>query len=127
MLIVASGNVVHNLRLVDRARADEGFDWAQRFDDAVCDQMRSDPSNILEVTGYPDYAKAVPTPDHFIPLLYVAGLASKQELPKAMLRGYSMGSLSMTAYSVGAAFALDDDGAAAASLPTGIPADDTNA
>ncbi len=126
VLIVASGNVVHNLRLVDRARADEGFAWAQRFDDAVCDQMSSDSSNILAVTGHPDYATAVPTPDHFIPLLYVAGLASKRELPRAVLRGYSMGSLSMTVYSVGTAFALDDDGAAAASLPTGIPAADTN-
>ena len=129
VMIVASGNVVHNLRLLERERADEGFDWAHRFDDAVCHQMGSDPSNILAVTGHPDYERAVPTPDHFIPLLYVAGLASRQELPKAVLRGYSMASISMTAYALGAELDLDNDGAAAAaaSLPTGLPAEDTNA
>ena len=94
VLIVASGNVVHNLRLIDRTRVDEGFDWAQRFDDAVHDQLTSDPANILSVTGHRDYSLAVPTPDHFVPLLYLAGIAKKEELPRAMVRGYSLASLS---------------------------------
>lgn len=41
--ILASGNVVHNLRAVDRSRPDEGFDWAHRFDDAVVELMTTDP------------------------------------------------------------------------------------
>lgn len=75
---------------------------------------------------HPDHAAAVPTPDHFIPLLYVAGLASRQQPADAVLRGYSTGSLPMTAYAVGAQLALNDTGAAAASAPAGGPAEDAN-
>ncbi len=127
VLIVGSGNVVHNLRLVDRQRTDEGFDWAHRFDDAVNEQMTRDPGNILAVTGHDDYALAVPTPDHFIPLLYVAGLASASDPARAVVNGYSLGSLSMTCYAVGAdVHANAFEGAAAAPLPRGISPDNTN-
>jgi 4,5-DOPA dioxygenase extradiol len=126
VLIVASGNVVHNLRLIDRTRGNEGFDWARRFDDAVHDQLASDPADILSVTGHRDYVLAVPTPDHFVPLLYLAGLATKEEPPQAVVRGYSLASLSMTCYALGADIPPADEGAGAASLPSGIPADDTN-
>jgi 4,5-DOPA dioxygenase extradiol len=126
--ILASGNVVHNLRLIDRTRVDEGFDWAQRFDDAVVEHMARDPASILAVARHPDYALAVPTPDHFIPLLYLAGLASRGEPARAPVRGYSLGSLSMTCYAVGENVAgMDTTGAGAATLPRGTPADDTNA
>lgn len=126
VLIVASGNVVHNLRLIDRTRVDEGFDWAQRFDDAVHDQLASDPANILSVTGHRDYSLAVPTPDHFVPLLYLAGIAKKEEPPRAVVRGYSLASLSMTCYAVGTDIPPANEGAGAAALPGGVPPDDTN-
>jgi 4,5-DOPA dioxygenase extradiol len=124
--IVASGNVVHNLRLIDRKQADSGFAWAHRFDDAVHDILQARPGDILSVASHPDYALAVPTPDHFIPLLYLAGVASAAEAPKAVLRGYSLGSLSMTAYSVGAGHLSAAAGAAAAQIPANVPADQTN-
>ena len=41
--------------------------------------LPSDPGDILKVTEHADYALAVPTPDHFIPLLYLAGLAPQPE------------------------------------------------
>jgi 4,5-DOPA dioxygenase extradiol len=124
--IVASGNVVHNLRLIDRKQADSGFAWAHRFDDAVHDILQARPGDILSVASHPDYALAVPTPDHFIPLLYLAGVASAAEAPKAVLRGYSLGSLSMTAYAVGAGHLSAAAGAAAAQIPANVPADQTN-
>jgi 4,5-DOPA dioxygenase extradiol len=62
ILIVASGNVVHKLRLIQWNQVDAGFDWAHRFDDAVCDRLGEDPQDILSVTGHADYARAVPTP-----------------------------------------------------------------
>jgi 4,5-DOPA dioxygenase extradiol len=127
ILIVASGNVVHNLPRIDWRQPDLGFDWAQRFDDAVARIMSSAPLDILSATRHPDYAAAVPTPDHFVPLLYIAGLASTQHPAKAVLRGYSLGSLSMTAYGVGCDAQAARDGAAAAALPAGVPADQTNA
>ena len=69
----------------------------------------------------------MPTSDHFVPLLYVAGLATAAEPVRAVVRGYSLGSLSMTCYAVGERVAdAHVGGAGAASLPSGVPADDTN-
>jgi 4,5-DOPA dioxygenase extradiol len=127
VMIVASGNVVHNLRRIDWNAVDEGFDWAQRFDDAVHDHMTRDPAGILALAGHRDYRLAVPTPDHFIPLLYIAGLAGEREPARAVVRGYSMGSLSMTCYAVDLDAHPDAHGTgAAALLPEGVPADHTN-
>ena len=125
VLIVASGNVVHNLRMVEWRRPEFGFPWAERFDNAVLDQLARDPQRVLAVTNHPDFAMAVPTPDHFLPLLYVAGLASLKGPPRPVIQGYSLGSISMTAYAVGGSFG-SNEGAAAASLPGGVPPDQTN-
>ena len=125
VLIVGSGNVVHNLRMVEWRRPELGFPWAERFDQAVLDQLARDPQRVLAVANHPDFAMAVPTPDHFLPLLYVAGLASREEPPRPVIQGYSLGSISMTAYAVGASFGAAAGGAAA-SLPGGVPADQTN-
>ena len=124
--ILASGNVVHNLRRVQWDRPDAGFDWAERFDDAVAAQMERDPAAILKVAEHPDYALAVPTPDHFIPLLYLAGLAAGQGRADALVRGYALGSLSMTCYGVGADISLAEAGKGAAGLPRDVPPDQTN-
>jgi 4,5-DOPA dioxygenase extradiol len=126
ILILGSGNVVHNLGAVDWSRPDSGFDWAQRFDDAVLDQLDKNPGDILKLTSHADYGLAVPTPDHFIPLLYIAGLASSSgERMSALVRGYAMGSLSMTCYGVGAGIACHEE-SGAANLPEGVPADQSN-
>ena len=126
VMILGSGNVVHNLGRIKWSSPDEGFDWAERFDDAVVEQLASDPAGILKVTEHPDYPLAVPTPDHFIPLLYIAGLAAASgEAMEPLVRGYAMGSLSMTCYGVGADFKCEE-GEGAARTPEGVPADQTN-
>ena len=126
VMILGSGNVVHNLRRVQWDRPDAGFDWAQRFDDAVVEQLASDPGDILKVTEHPDYALAVPTPDHFIPLLYIAGLAAAAREPiRPLVRGYAMGSLSMTCYGVGTEIGCEE-GEGAATVPAGVPPEQTN-
>ncbi|MGD0748505.1 MAG: 4,5-DOPA dioxygenase extradiol [Acidimicrobiales bacterium] len=101
VLIVASGNVVHNLGAVDWSHADAGFDWARRFDEAARSVVVDSPGDVLTLTGHPDYALAVPTPDHFIPLLYFAGVAAADSArqPEVLIDGYAYGSLSMTCYS----------------------------
>lgn len=125
--ILASGNVVHNLRRVQWDQPNSAFDWAERFDDAVVAQMAEAPGDILKVVEHPDYALAVPSPDHFIPLLYLAGLAAAEgSKPEPFVRGYSMGSISMTSYAVGAKLPADTHAEDAASLPHHIPADQTN-
>ena len=124
--ILGSGNVVHNLRRVQWNRPDGAFDWAERFDDAVASRLEDQPSDILKVTGHPDYRLAVPTPDHFIPLLYVAGLATADQPIRALLRGYAFGSISMTCYGIGTDAQLPPVSAGSAELPGDIPPDQTN-
>jgi len=102
VLIVASGNVVHNLRRIDPSRPDAAFDWAQRFDDAAASIMTGSPADVASLADHADFAAAAPTPDHFIPLLYIAGLAAAAgETADVLVDGYAMGSLSMTAYTLG--------------------------
>ncbi|WP_313314299.1 4,5-DOPA dioxygenase extradiol [Pulveribacter sp.] len=128
VMVVASGNVVHNLKEVRWKEPYAAFDWAERFDDAVVDQLARSPGDLLRVTEHPDYDLAVPTPDHFIPLLYLAGLAAAQEQsPSVLLRGYSMGSLSMTCYGLGTAgLELLAPQRHAAGLPPHVPPEQTN-
>jgi len=126
VLILGSGNVVHNLGRIQWDKPDAGFDWAERFDDAVVDQLANDPDDILKVAEHADYPLAVPTPDHFIPLLYIAGLAAAAGEPMdPLVRGYAMGSLSMTCYGLGADIGCEE-GDGAATIPEGVPADQSN-
>ena len=103
VLVVASGNVVHNLRGMDWQLTDHGYDWAKRFDQDAKTRMLSDPTEFATLDAHRDYARAVPTPDHFIPALYLAGLAGAAEAPDTdvLVDGYAYGSLSMTAYTIG--------------------------
>ena len=127
VMVLASGNIVHNLARLQWNEANLAYDWAERFDDAVAAQLARDPGDILEVAEHPDFALAVPTPDHFIPLLYLAGMASAQGIrPEPLVRGYSMGSISMTCYGLGAEVALREDATCAARLPAGVPPEQTN-
>ena len=108
-MLLGSGNVVHNLPRLHWNEPDSAFDWAERFDEAVLEQLQTDPGSILKVAEHPDYNLAVPTPDHFIPLLYIAGLAAAAgERPRAFVQGYSMGSISMTCYGVDAKLRLQE-------------------
>lgn len=125
--ILGSGNVVHNLGRVQWDRPNGAFDWAERFDDAVLAQLEDEPGEILKVTEHPDYRRAVPTPDHFIPLLYVAGLATGDQPIRALLRGYAMGSISMTCYGLGTGVQLPREPEGSAELPGDVPPDQTNA
>lgn len=127
ILVLSSGNVVHNLRLVDWNRPEEGTDWAHRFDEAAVQLMSSDPWSIARLQEHPDFALAVPTPDHFIPLLYTAGIAAADGGAQPLIRSYSMGSLSMTSYNVGPELNLPCEARGGGELPQNVPADQTNA
>ncbi len=102
VLIVASGNVVHNLRRIDWSQATRGFDWNHRFDEAASALLRERPAEILSLVEHPDFPAAVPTPDHFIPLLYLAGLAAAtSDRVEVLVDGPTYGSISMTSYTLG--------------------------
>ncbi|WP_342668329.1 4,5-DOPA dioxygenase extradiol [Arenimonas malthae] len=75
VLVVGSGNIVHNLRYW-RMGQTEPLDWAQRFDEDIADRIAE--GHHEGMMGYetlgPDALLAVPTPEHYLPLLYVLGL-----------------------------------------------------
>ncbi len=103
ILIVGSGNIVHNLRRIAWNQPEDGFDWNRRFDEAARALVAERPEAVLRLADHDDYATAVPTPDHFIPLLHIAGVAAATgETLEELVQGYAYGSLSMTCVGVGA-------------------------
>lgn len=101
ILIIGSGNVVHNLGRIDWSATNRGYDWAERFDVAVREQMNDAPGEIGRLAEHKDYTLAVPTPEHFLPLAYVAGIASvSEQKPEVMIGGCALGSLSMTSFTI---------------------------
>jgi 4,5-DOPA dioxygenase extradiol len=126
VLIVGSGNVVHNLARINW-RSEGGYDWARRFDDAAARVLAENPGDVSRLRSDPDYAAAVPTPDHFLPLLYVAGIAAASGQPAvSLVRGCTLGSISMACYGVGTQEIECTDGRNAAGLPGDVPPDQTN-
>lgn len=128
VMIVGSGNVVHNLGRIQWKQPDLVYDWAQRFDDATIEQLARAPGDVLRLLEHPDYELAVPTPDHFIPLLYIAGLAAAENTePKPLVQGYSMRSISMTCYGLGTGLERNHGiKHCTATLPDGVPPEQTN-
>ena len=101
VLVMGSGNVVHNLRAMDWSQPDAGFDWNDSFDSFVREIMTTNPQSLIEVVGHRHYRQAVPTPDHFLPLAYIAGIAAASEAKaEVLVSGPQYGSLSMTSYVV---------------------------
>jgi 4,5-DOPA dioxygenase extradiol len=100
VLILASGNVVHNLRYVD-AGAPDGLmasrPWAQSFDSAVKSALLADDATALSNYQSLDAGARLgaQTPDHFWPLLYALGAARQGEAPKFVYEGFQLGTLSM--------------------------------
>ena len=128
VLVVGSGNVVHNLRAIDWKQPDAGFDWARRFDDYARRLMTERPGDALELFSHHDFRMAAPTDEHFLPLLYIAGMAAESGKGAGVLvDGYSYGSLSMTCYTVGSCEpALQDGLGGAAALETEMAPEDAN-
>ena len=127
VLLAASGNVVHNLGRMDWSQPDAAFDWNRRFDDAALSILTSVPDDVLKLADHSDYDLAVPTPDHFIPVLYTAGTAAAMGLKADVLvYGYTYGSLSMASYIVGASAPDVEGGEGAAPVPREVPPEDTN-
>lgn len=129
ILIVGSGNVVHNLRRIDFQRPELAFDWGQRFDGAVREVMTTRPAQLASVLDHPDYAASVPTPEHFLPLAYLCGLCEAAgDTAAPFAEGGTMGSITMTSYLLGAVPPAEQGTGAAAPLPNprAVPPDQTN-
>jgi len=78
VLILGSGNMVHNLRVM--AWQEEGFDWAVESDRAMAERISSaDHQSLVHYENLPHAHLAILTEEHYLPLLYVLGAASVGE------------------------------------------------
>ena len=99
VLIMGSGNVVHNLARVNPGQAG-GYPWADLFDRYIKESvLRGDYEKAIDPRGAGTAAQlAIPTPDHYAPLLYALGAADAADMVTAFNDECVMGSLSMTSY-----------------------------
>lgn len=99
ILIMGSGNIVHNLRMVD-FEEEGGFDWAHEFDNLIKENIQK--MYFDRVINYKDLERtakyAVPTVDHFYPILYVIGAVDENDKVEVYNNKCMAGSLSMTSY-----------------------------
>src|SRR6266478_5478948 len=96
VLVAGSGNVVHNLRLMERAGG-APFDWAVRFNEKTREALASrDHGALVDFEKLGESARlSVPTPEHYLPLLYVAALQGEDEPMSFVVDGYDLASVSM--------------------------------
>lgn len=104
ILIVGSGNLVHNLHTYAWGKhTPEPYDWAVRFENVARELMvdgKFDPLIVYETLGR-DALLSIPTPDHYLPLLYVLGTKQQDETVTFPVEGVDGGSISMLAVRVG--------------------------
>lgn len=105
VLIIGSGNIVHNLRLIDFHNYDKdnyGFDWAIEARQTINDYLLD--GNFQPLINFEKMDRAmqlaIPTPDHYLPLLYTLGLKEKSEELSLFNDKLMAGSLSMTSVKI---------------------------
>ena len=100
MLILGSGNMVHNLGVM--AWQEQGFDWAEESDRAMAELIKTaDHQALIRYEKLPHARKAIPTEEHYLPLLYVLGAAQVGEPVAFFNDKVTLGSVSMRWVRVG--------------------------
>jgi 4,5-DOPA dioxygenase extradiol len=96
VLILASGNMVHNLPAADY-RMEDGYEWAERFDEVLAQHIMA--GDHVSLTHYSDLsedaAAAIPVEDHYLPLLYALGASNPEDEVEFFNERVVMGSVSM--------------------------------
>ncbi len=103
VLIIGSGNIVHNLRALDWNNPDGGFDWAATANDIFKRLVLSgDHQQLINYTSLGrEVAMSVPGPDHYLPLLYTLGLKEEKDAATVFNDKLTMGAISMTSFKIG--------------------------
>ena len=106
VLIIGSGNMVHNLRMVAWDKLNEpeyGYDWAHEINQVFKDKIvKGDVQSLIQYERLGSAAKlAIPTPDHYYPLLYTLGLQDKTDDIQFFNDKAVGGSLTMTSVRIG--------------------------
>jgi 4,5-DOPA dioxygenase extradiol len=103
VLIIGSGNIVHNLRLVSFDEFAEPYDWAVQFDEWAKSQiMDRKYNNLIQYEKAGESAPlAVPTVDHYVPLLYSLAVTEASEEIAFFHEGIELSSMSMRCIKIG--------------------------
>jgi 4,5-DOPA dioxygenase extradiol len=104
VLIIGSGNLVHNLHAYGWGKKDvEPYDWALRFEELARSLIMSDDHSPLvnyELLGK-DAQLSAPTPDHYLPLIYVLAQRDEHDAVSFPVEGFDGGSISMLSVQIG--------------------------
>jgi 4,5-DOPA dioxygenase extradiol len=97
VLILGSGNVVHNLPRMQRDPAASAYDWALRFETIVNDAvLRRDHESLIHHERHGDAARlSIPTPEHYLPLIYILAQQQDADQVSVPILGIENASLSM--------------------------------
>jgi len=103
VLVLGSGNIVHNLHSMDWEHPDaEPVGWAAHFDDEVrLHLLDRDHEGLMDYRHMSGAANAVPTPDHYLPMLYVLGMQGEDESLAFTHEGFQHASISMRCFRIG--------------------------
>lgn len=103
VLILGSGNIVHNLGRLDWSANAPAHEWAEHFSNWVCTQLRSNtPDALINYLNEGEDARlSAPTPDHYLPLLYVIAQQQPGEKFGLPMGGIGMGAIDMQVVTVG--------------------------
>ena len=102
ILILASGNVVHNLRTIHWQDGAQPYPWAKQFNDFFLSEMAMNHHETLidwELFGDAAYL-SIPTPEHYWPALYTLALQAEGESAKVLVDGIEMSSIGMLSFSI---------------------------
>jgi 4,5-DOPA dioxygenase extradiol len=103
VLILASGNVVHNLRVMQRRDDASAFPWAIEFNDALRGSLlKGDHTAVINPISLGDSARmSIPTPEHYLPLLYAIGAQNADDNFEVLIDGIDLASISMLSVVIG--------------------------
>jgi len=104
ILLLASGNVVHNLRVIRWGADAQPFPWATQFNDAARALIeRREHAPLIDHPALGEAARmSIPTPDHYLPLLYILGAQRDGDDVHTITDGIELGSISMLSFAVAA-------------------------
>lgn len=103
LLIIGSGDIVHNLGTADYDIYGEAYEWAEAFDNYIVKAVKEyKHKDIINYRELGDIVKlAIPTDEHFLPLLYVIGLQQEGENVEIIHQSIQNGSISMSCIKIG--------------------------
>lgn len=99
VLVLGSGNIVHNL---DKIKwADEAFPWAEEFDEIVKQKITGRHFDaLINYDKLPHASLTIPTPEHYLPMLYILGMTNPHSNISFFCENVTMGAISMTSFMV---------------------------